>query len=65
MRAEHVQLLLVEDFYNLNTARLVAQKGGAKLLDLPTDVGAKPQIKDWFTLVESILTQLSGAISRV
>jgi hypothetical protein len=60
-----VQLLLVEDFYNLNTARLVAQKGGAKLLDLPTDVGAKPQIKDWFTLVESILTQLSGAISRV
>jgi zinc/manganese transport system substrate-binding protein len=65
MRAEHVQLLLVEDFYNLNTARLVAQKAGAKLLDLPTDVGAKPQIKDWFTLVETILTQLSGAISRV
>ena len=65
IRSEHVQLLLVEDFYNLNTARLVAQKGGAKLLDLPTDVGAKPQIKDWFTLVETILTQLSGAMSRV
>jgi len=28
IRSEHVQLLLVEDFYNLNTARLVAQKGG-------------------------------------
>jgi len=57
-----VQLVLVEDFYNLNTARLVAEKGSAKLLDLPTDVGAKPQIKDWFILVETILKQLSSAI---
>ena len=61
MRAEHVQLLLAEDFYNLNTARLVAAKGGAKLLDLPTDVGAKPPIKDWFALVETILEQLSSS----
>src|SRR5262249_45342931 len=55
IRAEHVQLLLAEDFYNLNTARLVAQKGGAKLLDLPTDGGAKPAVKDGFGLVETIL----------
>jgi zinc/manganese transport system substrate-binding protein len=62
MRAEQVRLLLVEDFYNLNTARLVAEKGGAKLLDLPTDVGAKPGIKDWFTLVETVLKQLSTSV---
>jgi zinc/manganese transport system substrate-binding protein len=62
MRAEQVRLLLVEDFYNLNTARLVAEKGGAKLLDLPTDVGAKPGIKDWFILVETILKQLSTSV---
>lgn len=62
MRSDKVRLLLVEDFYNLNTARLVAEKGGAKLLDLPTDVGAKPEIKDWFTLVEAILKQLSSAV---
>jgi zinc/manganese transport system substrate-binding protein len=62
MRAEQVRLLLVEDFYNLNTARLVADKGGAKLLDLPTDVGAKPEIKDWFTLVETILKHLSTSV---
>ena len=61
MRSESVRLLLVEDFYNLNTARLVAAKGGAKLLDLPTDVGAKPEIKDWFTLVDTILKQVSAA----
>ena len=62
MRSEHVQLLLAEDFYNLNTARLVAQKAGAKLLALPTDVGAKPEIKDWFVLVETILKQLSSNV---
>jgi zinc/manganese transport system substrate-binding protein len=61
MRAEKVRLLLVEDFYNLTTARLVAQKGGAKLLDLPTDVGAKPEIRSWFDLTDTIVRQLAAA----
>jgi zinc/manganese transport system substrate-binding protein len=63
MRAEKVPMLLVEDFYNLNVARLVAQKGGAKLLDLPTDVGAKPEIKTWFDLVDAIIRQLAAAVA--
>src|SRR4051794_3468515 len=37
MKQEHATLLLMEDFYNRNTANLVAEKAGAKLLDLPTD----------------------------
>jgi zinc/manganese transport system substrate-binding protein len=61
MRADKVRLLLVEDFYNLATARLVAEKGGAKLLDLPTDVGAKPEIKTWFDLTETVVRQLAAA----
>jgi len=61
MRAQSVKLLLVEDFYNRNTAQLVATKAGAKLLTLPTDVGATPEIKSWFDLAKTILTQLAGA----
>jgi zinc/manganese transport system substrate-binding protein len=61
MKQEHATLLLMEDFYNRNTARLVAEKAGAKLLDLPTDVGAKPEITDWFKLVDALLKQLSDA----
>ena len=61
MRAEHVQLLLVEDFYNLSTARLVADKAGAKMLVLPTDVGAKPEIRTWFDLAETVLRALANA----
>ncbi len=58
MKGEGAKLLLMEDFYNKNTAQLVAEKAGAKLLDLPTDVGARPQIKTWFDLVDTVLTRL-------
>jgi zinc/manganese transport system substrate-binding protein len=60
MRAEKAPLLLVEDFYNKNTAQLVADKAGAKLLVLPTDVGATPQIRNWFDLAETALRRLSA-----
>src|SRR6266403_1039940 len=42
MKQDGVQMLLVEDFYNKSVASLVAQKAGAKMLVLPTDVGATP-----------------------
>ena len=62
MKQDRAQLLLVEDFYNKSVASLVAQKAGAKMLDLPTDVGATPQVKDWFTLVETVLKALSSSV---
>ena len=62
MKEDGAKMLLVEDFYNKSVAGLVAQKAGAKMLTLPTDVGATPQIKDWFSLVETVLRQLSQAV---
>jgi zinc/manganese transport system substrate-binding protein len=61
MKEEGAKLLLMESFYNRSVATLVAEKAGAKLLVLPTDVGAEPNIKDWFTLVDDVLKQLSSA----
>jgi zinc/manganese transport system substrate-binding protein len=61
MKEEHATLLLMEDFYNHRTAQLVADKAGAKLLDLPTDVGATSEITDWFKLVDTVLKRLAGA----
>jgi zinc/manganese transport system substrate-binding protein len=60
MRAEKARLLLMEDFYNKSVASLVAEKAGAKLLILPTNVGATPQIHDWFELCETVLKRLSA-----
>ena len=62
MKQKQAKLLLMEDFYNKSVASLVAEKAGAKLLDLPTDVGATPQIKDWFTLVDAVVKALSSAV---
>jgi ABC-type Zn uptake system ZnuABC Zn-binding protein ZnuA len=62
MKAEGAKLLLMEDFYNKSVAELVAQKAGAKLLDLPTDVGARPEIKDWFILVDTVLKAMAAAV---
>jgi len=62
MKQEGAKLLLMENFYNKSVATLVAEKAGAKLLTLPTDVGATPEIKDWFSLVETVLKTLSSSV---
>src|SRR5258705_4150568 len=62
MKQDGAKLLLMEDFYNKSVATLVAGKASAELLDLPTDVGARPAIKDWFTLVDTVVKTLSSAV---
>ena len=61
MRNEHVSMLLMEDFYNKATAQKVTELSHAKLLVLPTDVGATPAIKDWFALVDTALKEMAEA----
>jgi zinc/manganese transport system substrate-binding protein len=63
MKEKQAKLLLMEDFYNKSVASLVAEKAGARLLDLPTDVGAKPEIKDWFALVETVVRTISSSVA--
>jgi zinc/manganese transport system substrate-binding protein len=63
MKQKQAKLLLMEDFYNKSVASLVAEKAGARLLDLPTDVGAKPEIKDWFALVETVVRTISSSVA--
>jgi zinc/manganese transport system substrate-binding protein len=53
MRARGVRAILVEDFYNRAIAEEVGEKSGAKVLSLPSDVGAKPEIKSYFDLVDA------------
>jgi zinc/manganese transport system substrate-binding protein len=62
MRGEKASMLFMENFYNKATAQLVAEKAGAKLLVLPTDVGATPQVKTWFDLVDAVLKEIAGAL---
>jgi zinc/manganese transport system substrate-binding protein len=59
MKREGVRLVLVEMFYSRRTADLVASKAGARLLSMPSDVGAFPHISDWFKLVDAVLATLT------
>jgi zinc/manganese transport system substrate-binding protein len=59
MREHHVGKVIVEDFYNRSIADMVAEKAGAKVVSAPSDVGAKPSIKTYFDLVDSLLTELT------
>jgi zinc/manganese transport system substrate-binding protein len=59
MRSQGVKSILVEDFYNRSVAEMVAEKADAKVLAMPSDVGARPDVKTYFELVDAVLAQLA------
>ena len=61
MKAEGVRALLIESFYNRSIAGQVADAAGAKLLVLPSDVGATPKITSYVALVDAVLDALTAA----
>jgi zinc/manganese transport system substrate-binding protein len=61
MKAESVRVLLIESFYNRGIAGQVADSAGAKMLVLPSDVGATAKIRSYPDLVDAVLDALAGA----
>jgi zinc/manganese transport system substrate-binding protein len=61
MRSEGVKLVIHEDFYPSSLATFVADKGGARVVSCPSDVGATPRIKTYLDLVDAVLAALRGA----
>jgi zinc/manganese transport system substrate-binding protein len=61
MRTEGVRLVVHEDFYPSSLASFVADKGGARVVSCPSDVGATPRIKTYFDLVDAVLAALRGS----
>jgi zinc/manganese transport system substrate-binding protein len=60
MRAEGAKLVIHEDFYPSSLATFIAEKGGARVVSCPSDVGATPRIKTYFDLVDAVLAALRG-----
>lgn len=58
MKSQGVKTILVEDFFNRSVAETVADKANAKVLSMPSDVGARPEVKSYFDLVDAVLAQL-------
>ena len=64
MKSEGVKLILIEGFRSRRTAERIATETGAKLLVLPVSVGATPQVKDYFSLLDYDLSQIVGALKH-
>ena len=62
MKAEKARALLMEDYYNRGVAEEVASKTGAKLIPMSSDIGARPEIKTYFDLVDAVLRNLNTAV---
>jgi zinc/manganese transport system substrate-binding protein len=58
MKAESVRVLMIESFYNRGIAGQAADAAGAKLLVLPSDVGATAKIRSYPDLVDAVLDAL-------
>jgi len=59
MKKSNVRLVIVESFYPTGLARFVADNGHARLVSAPSDVGASPDIKSYFDLVDAVLAALT------
>ena len=62
MRRDNVKMVMMESFFPRNTAELVAQKAGARVVVLPSDVNAQTAITDYFALVDAVIQSLVEAI---
>ncbi|MDB4981401.1 MAG: znuA [Myxococcales bacterium] len=60
MRSQGAKLVIHEDFYPSSLAKFVADKGGAREVSCPSDVGANPSIKTYFDLVDAVIAALKG-----
>lgn len=59
--AAGVKSVLIEPFHNPADAQPVATAAGAKVVTLPTSVGAESSIKTYFDLFDTIVRDLTGA----
>jgi len=61
-KAAGVKLVLIEPFRPRKTPEYVAKSLGAKLLILPDKVGSHEQAKDYFSLFDYNVSQLTSAL---
>lgn len=60
MRAQGVKLIVLESFYPSGLANIIGKDTGARVVPLPSDVGATASIHDYFDLGDAIVAALTG-----
>ena len=65
MKQSDVKLVIAESFYPQKTARIIAEKTGSEFLVLPSSVGARQGIDTYTQLFDTIVNELTAALSKV
>lgn len=60
MKQQGVKLIILESFYPSALANIIGRETGARVVPLPSDVGAQASIRSYFELVDAILAPLTG-----
>jgi zinc/manganese transport system substrate-binding protein len=58
MKQQGAKAILIESFYPNSLASVISRQSGARLVGLPSDVGAAPGIKTYLDLVDAVLAAL-------
>ena len=64
MGAQHAKVVIREPFYPDNLTRVVAEKTGAVVLTLPESPGGVAGTDDYFSFMDSIVTQVAHALQQ-
>jgi zinc/manganese transport system substrate-binding protein len=62
MKSEGVKLILLETYYPRKFADMVAKETGAKVVVVPTAVGAMKEADNYFSLFDVIINRIKGAL---
>jgi zinc/manganese transport system substrate-binding protein len=62
MKSEGAKAILLEEWHERRTPELIAQKTGAKVVEVSVQVGADPNVKEYPGLCKSLVTKLVDAL---
>lgn len=62
VRREGVKAIAVENYYDTRSAEVVARHSGAKIVQIPGDVGGEPGVDTYEKYIGTIVSRLAGAL---
>ncbi len=57
-----VKAIVVENYYDTKSAEVVARHAGAKVVQIPGDVGGEPGVKTYDQWIDALVTRVAGAL---
>lgn len=64
MRDEGIRVLLAADYFDRRKVESVAERGGARAVIVPVEPGGRPDVPDYFSLVDRWVNDLAEAFAR-